>query len=147
MAEETSIVRSELSDEQQLAIPLVAAGEDAANVAKAAGVTPQMVYRWWRQPAFRAALNEHHERAAEATQDQLRALAGKAVEALAGGIADEDPKIRIQAAVHILKTVGQYGQRLPRIGPTTPEDVVREEEIRRQGEEQDRKQREFLASL
>ena len=127
MAEETSIVRSELSDEQQLAIPLVAAGKDPADVAQAAGVAPQMVCEWWSQPAFRAALNEHHQRTAEATQDRLRALVSKAAEALAGGIADEDPKIRIQAAVHILKTVGQYGQRLPRIGPTAPEDVAREE--------------------
>ena len=69
------------------------------------------------------------------------------MEALAGGIADEDPKIRIQAAVYILKTVDQYGQRLPRIGSTAPEDVAREEEIRRQWEEQDRDQRQLLAGL
>ena len=124
MPEETSIVPVELSDRQQLAMPLVVAGKADKEVADEVKVTRETVWRWRHQPEFIAALNTYRKEVFGATQERLRDLVTGAVEALAEGLADENPRVRVQAAVHILKAAKLYGERLPPIGPTTTEAVI-----------------------
>ena len=124
MPEETSIVPVELSDRQQLAMPLVVAGKADKEVADEVKVTRETVWRWRHQPEFIAALNTYRKEVFGATKERLRDLVTGAVEALAEGLADENPRVRVQAAVHILKAAKLYGERLPPIGPTTTEAVI-----------------------
>ena len=121
---ETAIIPSDLSANQQRAIELAMAGNKDQEVAEAVGVTRETVCRWRHQPEFRAALNAYRKEVFGATRERLRDLATEAVEALAEGLADENPKVRVQAAVHILKAAKLYGERLPPIGPTTAEAVI-----------------------
>ena len=143
MPEETSIIPAELSDRQQLAMPLVVAGKADKEVADEVKVTRETVWRWRHQPEFIAALNTYRKEVFGATKERLRDLVTGAVEALAEGLADENPRVRVQAAVHILKAAKLYGKELPPIGPTTPEDVVQAQKET----STDRRLRELLADM
>jgi len=55
---------------------------------------------------------------------RLKSLVHEAVNVLTNGLASKDEKVAITAAVHILKTVGLYGEVKQNFGPDTPEEVV-----------------------
>lgn len=57
----------------------------------------------------------------ERVEAQSEALVNDAVDVLTKGIRSSDEKVAITSAVHILKTVGLYGEVKGDFGPTTPE--------------------------
>jgi hypothetical protein len=62
---------------------------------------------------------------------RLKALAIEAVNVLNRGLSSVDEKVAIAAAVHILKTVGLYGEAKQDFGPDTPEEVVWRQAVER----------------
>ena len=127
MSEETAIIPSDLPTNQQQALELVVAGQTDQKVADQVGVARETVCRWRQQPEFRAALNKYQTLMQQAAADRLRALVNEALEGLADALADENPRVKIQAAVHILKAAGLYSKHLPAVGPTTAEAVIARE--------------------
>ena len=55
---------------------------------------------------------------------RLKSLAHEAVNVLTRGLSSADEKVAITAAVHILKTVGLYGEVKQDFGPDTPEETI-----------------------
>jgi hypothetical protein len=55
---------------------------------------------------------------------RLKSLAYEAVDVLSNGLRSPDEKTAIISAVHIMKTVGLYGEVKDSFGPTTPEGAV-----------------------
>lgn len=123
MSEEVAIIPADLPTNQQQALELVIAGKKDQEVADTVGVTRETVCRWRHQPEFRAVLNKYQTLMQQVAYDRLRALVNEALEGLADALADENPRIKIQAAVHILKAAGLYSKGLPAVGPTTAEAV------------------------
>lgn len=93
-----------LKSNQLAAIPLLAAGMRANAVAKTVGVTAETVSRWRREPAFKAALEEEHYDALEATRCHMRAALPKAMEFVTQLIGNEKAhmKHRLDAAKKVL---------------------------------------------
>jgi hypothetical protein len=117
-----------LTPAQEVAIALVLAGKTDGEVAKAAGVTRQTVWEWrCRHPAFIAEVNRQRKEVWEVATERLRGLLGRAVEVLAEGLEGQDTRLRLAAAVHVLRAVGVYGLPGRPSGPVTPEAVEREE--------------------
>ena len=53
-----------------------------------------------------------------------KSLVHEAVNVLTNGLSSKDEKVAITAAVHILKTVGLYGEVKQDFGPDTPEETI-----------------------
>jgi len=97
---------------------------------------PSMLFkrRWWSEPSSRerpkaittgsALANAIREELWRESKNRLKALVHEAVNVLSTGLYSSDPKIAITSAVHILKTVGLYGEVKDGFGPTTPERAV-----------------------
>jgi len=110
---------ADLSPEQVNALGLLLAGETDEATAQAVGVTRQTVWEWRsRNPEFIAELNRQRDSIWAAQSDRLRGLVGRAVDVLAGDLDSDDPKIKREAAIHILKCVGIYGADLTPKGDT-----------------------------
>ncbi|MGH2626244.1 MAG: helix-turn-helix domain-containing protein [Anaerolineales bacterium] len=117
-----------LSAAQEVAAACVLAGKTDGEVAEAVGVSRQTVWEWrHRHPVFIAEVNRRRVEVWEAASERLRGLVDRAVEVLEADLAGEDARLRQQAAVHVLRVVGLYGE-VPRpTGPTTPEGVQQAE--------------------
>jgi len=113
-----------LTPEQLNAIDLLILGKTDREVAEAVGVRRETVTKWHKNPFFSAELSVRREELWVDAKLRLKALAHEAVNVLNRGLFSSDEKIAITAAVHILKTVGLYGEAKQDFGPDTPEEAV-----------------------
>ena len=113
-----------LTPEQLNAIDLLILGKTDKEVSEAIGVRRETVTRWHKNAFFIAELNARREELWVESKLRLKALVHDAVDVLTNGLKSSDEKIKITAAVHILKTVGLYGEVKDSFGPTTPERAV-----------------------
>lgn len=113
-----------LTVEQLNAVDLLILGKTDKEVSEAIGVRRETVTRWHKNAFFIAELNARREELWTESKLRLKALVSDAVDALTNGLKSSDEKIKITSAVHILKTVGLYGEVKESFGPTTPERAV-----------------------
>ena len=88
------------------------------------GVRRETVTKWHKNPFFSAELNVRREELWVDAKLRLKSLAHEAVNVLTKWPPSADEKVAITAAVHILKTVGLYGEVKQGFGPDTPEETV-----------------------
>ncbi|MDI9418086.1 MAG: hypothetical protein QM438_10125 [Euryarchaeota archaeon] len=113
-----------LTPEQLNAIDLLILGKTDREVAEAVGVRRETVTKWHKNPFFSAELSIRREVLWVDAKLRLKSLAHEAVNVLTRGLSSQDEKVAITAAVHILKTVGLYGEVKQDFGPDTPEEAV-----------------------
>ncbi len=92
-----------LSPRQHLALRLLATGESACAAAEGAGVTPQTISEWRKQPLFRAALAAMLYEADREALDALYILRSKAIERLAGVLDVPEPGAVMKAIQLVLE--------------------------------------------
>jgi hypothetical protein len=122
----TSTPPPELRLAQQLAITALLAGASEAKAARTAGVARETVNRWRHtDPSFIAWMNYARACLWVQQREALRSLIPKAVRAVADGLEDEDPRVRLQAAALLLKTAGIGAEGLgPPSTSTHPRDEI-----------------------
>ena len=113
-----------LTPEQLNAIDLLILGKTDREVSEAVGVRRETVTKWHKNPFFSAELSIRREELWVDAKLRLKALAHEAVNVLTRGLSSGDEKVAIIAAVHILKTVGLYGELKQDFGPDTPEETI-----------------------
>jgi len=113
-----------LTPEQLNAIDLLILGKTDREVAEAVGVRWETVTKWHKNPFFSAELSIRREELWVDAKLRLKALVHESVNVLTRGLSSADEKVAITAAVHILKTVGLYGEAKQGFGPDTPEEAV-----------------------
>jgi hypothetical protein len=113
-----------LTPEQLNAIDLLILGKTDREVAEIVGVRRETITKWHKNPFFSAELNVRREELWIDAKLRLKSLVHEAVNVLTNGLASKEEKVAITAAVHILKTVGLYGEVKQNFGPDTPEEVV-----------------------
>jgi len=114
----------ELTPEQLNAIDLLIFGKTDKEVAETIGVGRNTISKWYKNAFFIAELNARREELWKDAKLRLKSLAHEAVDVLSNGLHSSDEKVAITSAVHILKTVGLYGEVKESFGPTTPEKAV-----------------------
>lgn len=113
-----------LTPEQLNAIDLLILGKTDREVAEIVGVRRETITKWHKNPFFSAELNVKREELWIDAKLRLKSLVHEAVNVLTNGLASKDEKVAMTAAIHILKTVGLYGEVKQNFGPDTPEEVV-----------------------
>jgi hypothetical protein len=113
-----------LTPEQLNAIDLLILGKTDREVAEIVGVRRETVTKWHKNPFFSVELSIRREKLWVDAKLRLKSLAHEAVNVLTNGLQSSDEKTAITAAVHILKTVGLYGDWQQGSGPTIPEEVI-----------------------
>ena len=102
--------KSGLSIEQENAIDLLVQGKTDKETAEAVGVCRQTVVEWrLRSITFREEVNTRRKALWDSQTERLRSLVSKAVDVLEGDLQAEDPRLRQNAAIHILNAVDIYG--------------------------------------
>ena len=94
------------------------------KVSEIVGVRRETVTKWHKNPFFSAELSIKREELWVDAKLRLKSLAHEAVNVLTKGLSSADEKVAITAAVHILKTVGLYGEVKLGFGPDTPEETI-----------------------
>ena len=120
-----------LTPEQLNAIDLLILGKTDREVAEAVGVRRETVTKWHKNPFFSAELSIRREELWVDAKLRLKSLAHEAVSVLTRGLSSTDEKVAITAAVHVLKTVGLYGEVKQDFGPDTPEETVWRQAVER----------------
>ena len=113
-----------LTPEQLNAIDLLILGKTDREVAEAVGVRRETITKWHKNPFFSAELSIRREELWVDAKLRLKALAHEAVNVLTRGLFSSDEKVAITAAIHILKTVGLYGELNQVFEPDTTEEAV-----------------------
>lgn len=113
-----------LTPEQLNAIDLLIFGKTDKEVAETIGVGRNTVSKWYKNAFFIAELNARREELWKDSKNRLKSLVHEAVNVLSNGLQSSDEKVAVTSAVHILKTVGLYGEVKGDFGPTTPERLV-----------------------
>jgi hypothetical protein len=113
-----------LTPEQLNAIDLLILGKTDLEVAEIVGVRRETITKWHKNPFFSAELSIRREELWTDAKLRLKSLAHEAVNVLTSGLSSKDEKVAITSAVHILKTVGLYGELKQDFGPDTPEEAV-----------------------
>lgn len=130
---ESDVYRAEeeagLTAQQWQAVALLVAGKKQVEVAEALGVTQETVSRWRSGPLFAAALNLAVRDAYTGTIGQVRGLVTDAVAALRESLYSEDERIRMAAALAVLRLHLQLDSSAPTL-PATPADIA--QQLRRQ---------------
>jgi hypothetical protein len=103
-------------------------------VSETIGVRRETVTRWHKNAFFSAKLNARREELWVESKLRLKAVVHEAVDVLTDGLRSSDQKIAITSAIHILKTVGLYGELNQDFGPTTPERAIWDQETKRKHE-------------
>ena len=137
---------SQLTPQQETAIDLILAGKNDREVAESIGKSRSTINVWRNQdPLFMATLNNQRQQVRGSQLSRLNTLVSDAVDALQDGLHDEDIKVRIVAAVHILKATGVYGAEAPGTQKTDPAEIAADRDVK----EEQRKDRcsNFYASL
>lgn len=118
-------ISNELNHQQETAIDLLLAGKNDSEVAEAIGKSRSTVNIWRNHdPLFMATLNDRRQQMWGGHLSRLNTLAAEAVDVLQEGLQDEDIKVRLLAAIHILKATGTYGAALPGTQETDPADLA-----------------------
>jgi hypothetical protein len=111
---------------QLSAIDLLASGKTDKETAELLNLSRTCITKWrLYDPVFQAALNRRRAEVWGAGIDRLRSLIPKALDALADELQRPDSPNRFKAASEILRLAQLPGDAL-RIGPTDPEDIVRQ---------------------
>jgi len=113
-----------LTPEQLNAIDLLIFGKTDKEVAETLGIGRNTISKWYKNAFFIAELNSRREALWKDSKLRLKSLVTEAVNVLTNGLHSSDEKIAITSAVHILKTVGLYGEVKQDFGPTSPEEAV-----------------------
>lgn len=113
-----------LTPEQLNAIDLLIFGKTDKEVAETLGIGRNTISKWYKNAFFIAELNSRREALWKDSKLRLKSLVTEAVNVLTNGLHSSDEKIAITSAVHILKTVGLYGEVKQDFGPTFPEEAV-----------------------
>ena len=95
---------TELSDEQEQAISLLAEGKTQREAAADVGVDLATLEEWQRIPDFVAALNRRRKEQWNSCEDRLRALLPKALGTIEAALESDD--MGLKAAMAVLKIVG-----------------------------------------
>ena len=97
---------------QEKSIRLLMTGLTDQAVADELGLARQTVCNWRRHDAaFAARFNDERQALWSTHREKLRSLVARAVEVLAEDMDTKlEPKLRQNAAIHVLKAVGLYGQ-------------------------------------
>src|SRR5262245_44512264 len=102
-AERNGQSRRELSEQQQAAVELLAAGKTEKEAAKALNLPGDSVARWrMHDPVFQATLNACRAEAWRAGIDRLRSMVPQALDTLAEELARPDNPERCKIALDIL---------------------------------------------
>ena len=118
-------ISNELTHQQETAIDLILAGKSDNEVAEKIGKSRSTVNVWrHHNPLFMATLNDRRQRLWGSQLNRLNTLAAEAVDVLREGLHDEDIKVRLLAAIHILKATGTYGAALPGTQETDPAELA-----------------------
>ena len=127
---EADVYRAEeeagLTAQQWQAVTLLVAGARQVEIAKTLGVTQETVSRWRNNPMFAAALNLAVRDAYAATIGEVRGLVSDAIAALKQCIYSEDERLRLSAALAVLRLHLQLDGAAPNL-PATPADIARAE--------------------
>jgi DNA-binding CsgD family transcriptional regulator len=99
-----------LTPEQLNAIDLLIFGKTDKEVAETLGIGRNTISKWYKNAFFIAELNSRREALWKDSKLRLKSLVTEAVNVLTNGLHSSDEKIAITSAVHILKTVGLYGE-------------------------------------
>ena len=118
--------QSGLSVEQLNAIDALVTGATDIEAAERVGVSRQTIWEWKRNPLFLATLNQRRQELWEPQIERLRGLVSKAITVLEQTLESDDEKLRLQAAVQVLKSVGLQGVNLAPQGETDPEIIESE---------------------
>jgi hypothetical protein len=113
-----------LTPEQLNAIDLLILGKTDREVAEIVGVRRETITKWHKNPFFSAELSSRREELWVDAKLRLKSLVHEAVNVLTNGLSSQNEKVAIAAAVHIMKTVGLYGEVKLSFGPDTPEEVI-----------------------
>ncbi len=113
-----------LTPEQLNAIDLLIFGKTDREVSETIGVGRNTISKWYKNAFFIAELNARREELWKDAKLRLKSLVHEAVDVLSNGLHSSDEKMAITSAVHILKTVGLYGEAKGSFGPTSPEKAV-----------------------
>ncbi len=113
-----------LTPEQLNAIDLLIFGKTDKEVAETIGVGRNTISKWYKNAFFIAELNSRREKLWTESKNRLKSLVHEAVNVLSNGLYSSDEKIAVTSAVHILKSVGLYGEVKDGFGPTTPEKAI-----------------------
>jgi hypothetical protein len=117
--------RRELSEQQQAAVELLAAGKTDKEAARALNLPGDFVVKWrMHDPVFQAALNACRAEAWRAGIDRLRSMVPKALDALAEELNRADNPERCKIALDILRLAKLTD--IPPQGPEEPETIVRQ---------------------
>ena len=120
-----------LTPQQETAIDLIVAGQNDSEVAESIGKSRSTINIWRNHdPLFMATLNDHRQQVRGTQLSRLNTLVGEAVDVLQDGLHDEDVKVRIVSAVHILKATGVYGASVPGSEQTDPAEIAAEREAK-----------------
>ena len=114
----------QMNQKQLNAIELLLQGRTDGEVADAVGVSRQTVNEWKNHdPNFIAEINLCRKILWESQVERLRGLVAGAVDMLEADLQSSDPKTKRTAAIHILRCVGLYGEKLKPAGETSPESI------------------------
>lgn len=124
---EADVYREELglTAQQWQAVALLVAGKKQVDIAEELGVTQETVSRWRSGPLFAAALNLAIRDAYAGTIGQVRGLVTEAVAALRESLYSEDERVRMAAALAVLRLHLQLDASAPAL-PGTPADIARD---------------------
>ena len=118
-------ISNRLTPQQETAIDLIIAGESDNEIAEKIGKSRSTVNVWrHHNPLFMATLNDRRQQMWGGQLSRLNTLASEAVDVLREGLHDEDIKVRLLAAIHILKATGTYGAALPGTQETDPAELA-----------------------
>ena len=114
-----------LTARQWQAIGLLVAGKKQVDVAEALGVTQETISRWRNGPLFAAALNLAVRDSYSSTIGEVRGLVTDAVAALRESLRSEDERLRLSAALAVLRLHLQLDSSALSL-PVTPADIARQ---------------------
>lgn len=104
MPENARLNKTPLSTKQVQALPHLAIGQTLAHTATAVNVSEKTLYRWLKEPDFKATYLELRELEAEIATAELRGLTLKAATVLSKAMDHPDPNISLRAAQTAVKT-------------------------------------------
>jgi len=108
-----------LATEQQVVLEGLVVGKSVTEISQSAGVGRATIYRWMKDPTFRAAFNQWHEQMLESGRSRLLMMVDKAANSLEKALEAGDAK----AALELLRGMGVLRPRP--IGPTDADEIRR----------------------
>jgi hypothetical protein len=112
-----------LTGRQQRALFALAAGDLKKNAAEEAGVCPQAISEWLRQPHFRNALDAIRTQLAATAIEELKSMTSLSLRCLRQAQEEGPPALRLKAAMYTLDRVllMQHGEPNPEVFATGQE--------------------------